>query len=546
MYYFLSDEGTEPDSTSNTEEPMEKVEETQTQEDKDTEEKTQDSERAQENEEVDVREKDQPEEAQEAVTDNKDMEATDSNASEEKPTQPVEDGQPENKLHGNGVEEEDKLKADKDLGPDGDVSHQEKKEEMKDTQEESKPDNAPDEDAGKQNDEIQPDSIQPSPSFEVIDGTTLYMNDLEPTPLPEEPPSRTETGEKLHDIPISDNANTFTMSASDVVDVPKEEDKSDVGPPSSLSFKSEDDIDPEAYRNILNKLHANPELKDKEGAIQQEMLKILRDPELKKNLLMKSLEPKKDILSPFSAQHQAAADALQMNQGQRHTGDNLDLKNIDSMLDEATHHYLSPDSSDEIVPTPSPAAGPNIVEGRPSSPLDKDVQGDIHPVDPLTLLQKEGVDTSHSHHEKIDITEEIPRSSDPSDEHLQPSMQHVPDDFYDPVQLAAELNTVQGSNPDVIIDPAQKDLNEDPAMNILEDQKDSKKQDSQEPSSNDSVPPSITEQVEEKVETNDDQEVPSPYLDSNLPPGMDTRPNIEQLTDSSYGEPGLRTGIRVS
>ena len=489
MYYFLSDEGKEPDSTSNTEEPMEKVEETQTQEDKDSEEKAPDSEGAQENEEEDIREKDKPEEAQEAASDNKDVEATDSNASEEKPTQPAEDGQPEDKLNGDGVEEEDKLEADTDLGPDGDVSNQGKKEEVKDTQEESKPDSAPDEDAGKQNNEIQPDSIQPSPSFEVIDGTTLYMNDLEPTPMPQEPPSRIETGEKLHDIPVSDAANTFTIRASNVVDVPKEEEKSDgsdVGPPASLSFKSEDDIDPEAYRNILNKLHANPELKDKEGAIQQEMLKILRDPELKKNLLMKTREPKKDILSPFSAQHQAAADALQMNQGQRHTGDNLDLKNIDAMLDEATNHYLYPDSSDKIVPTPSPAAGPNIVEGRPSSPLDKDVQGDIHPVDPLTLLQKEGMDTSHSHHEKIDITAEIPRSSDPSDEHLQPSMQQVPDDAYDPVKLAAELNTVEGSNPDVIVDPAQKDLNEDPAMNILEDQKDPTKQDSQEASSNES------------------------------------------------------------
>ncbi|XP_030855566.1 melanoma inhibitory activity protein 2 [Strongylocentrotus purpuratus] len=541
------DEGKEPDSTSNTEEPMEKVEETQKQEDKDTEEKTQDSQRAQENEEEDVREKDEPEEAQEAVSNNKDMEARDSNASEEKPTQPAEDGQQEDKLNGNGVEEEeDKHKADKDLGPDGDVSNQGQKEEVKDIQEESNPDSAPGEDAGKQDNEIQPDSIQPSPSYEVIDGTTLYMNDLEPTPLPQELPSRTETGEKLHDIPISDNANTFTMSASDIVDVPKVEEKRDEsGPPSSLSFKSEDDIDPEAYRNILNKLHANPELKDKEGAIQQEMLKILRDPELKKNLLMKTREPKKDILSPFSAQHLAAGDAVQMNQGQGHTQDNLDLKNIDAMLDEATNHYLSPDSSDEIVPTPSPAAGPNIVEGRPSSPLDKDVQGDIHPVDPLSLLHKEGVDTSHSDHEKIDITAEIPRSSDPSDEHLQPSMQQVPDDAYDPVKLAAELNTVQGSNPDVIVDPAQNDLNDDPAMKILEDQKDSTKQDSQEASSNDSLPPSSTEQVEEKVETNDDQEVPSPHLDSNLPPGMDTRPNIEQLTDSSYGEPGLRTGIRV-
>ncbi|XP_063958542.1 uncharacterized protein LOC129264571 isoform X2 [Lytechinus pictus] len=382
------------------------------------------------------------------------------------------------------------------------------------------------EDIVKQNDEIQPDSIQPSPSFEVIDGTTIYLNDLEPTPLPGEP--------------ASEKYNTFNIHSSDIVDVPKKEDsdESDVGPPSSFSFKSEDEIDPEAYRNILNKLHANPELRDKEGAIQQEMLKILRDPELKKNLLIKAHEPKRDILSPFRSQHPAPGDAVHMDQAQGHVDDNVDLQKLDAMQDES----VPLDDSDTAIPPL--ATGPNVVKGRPSSPLDKDEE-DINFVDPLALLQEDTEEPPLSINEKIDIAEEILKTKDFSSENLQPPV--PPDDPYDPVKLAAKLNTVKGSNPAVFGDPAQEVFNDDPALSALEDQNDPVEQESQEPSLNHShvTMPSDTEQVEDKVETIDDEEVPSPHLDSHLPPGVDTRPNVEELADSSYGEPGLRTSTRV-
>nr|XP_054758444.1 uncharacterized protein LOC129264571 isoform X2 [Lytechinus pictus] len=382
------------------------------------------------------------------------------------------------------------------------------------------------EDIVKQNDEIQPDSIQPSPSFEVIDGTTIYLNDLEPTPLPGEP--------------ASEKYNTFNIHSSDIVDVPKKEDsdESDVGPPSSFSFKSEDEIDPEAYRNILNKLHANPELRDKEGAIQQEMLKILRDPELKKNLLIKAHEPKRDILSPFRSQHPAPGDAVHMDQAQGHADDNVDLQKLDAMQDES----VPLDNADTAIPPL--ATGPNVVEGRPSSPLDKDEE-DINFVDPLALLQEDTEEPPLSINEKIDIAEEILKTKDFSSVNLQPPV--PPDDPYDPVKLAAKLNTVKGSNPAVFGDPAQEVFNDDPALSALEDQNDPVEQESQEPSLNDShvTMPSDTEQVEDKVETIDDEEVPSPHLDSHLPPGVDTRPDVEELADSSYGEPGLRTSTRV-
>ena len=196
-------------------------------------------------------------------------------------------------------------------------------------------------------DQVQ-EEIRPHPAFEVVDGTTIYLNDLEPTPLPSDPANEAkpdhntpqETPNPEHSD--SEQGDVFKMQASDVVDVHERADNGVAPPPTTFSVQSEEDIDPVAYRNILHKLHANPHLKDKEGAIQQEMLKILRNPELKKNLLVKPQPQKMNILSNFRSHPKPDQDIVTLTENQEEAEEEQLIENMPST--ENAHDNQSMDS----------------------------------------------------------------------------------------------------------------------------------------------------------------------------------------------------------
>ncbi|XP_072169402.1 uncharacterized protein [Diadema setosum] len=353
-----------------------------------------------------------------------------------------------------------------------------------------------------------------NPSIEVIDGTTIYLEDLEPTPMPNEPPIQSQ--EVNSQTP--QQTSVFTMQGSDIVDVPQGEreeegDEDDVAPPpTTFSMKSEEEIDPEAYRNILHRLHANPELSGKEGAIQQEMLKILRDPELKKTLLVKPPPaPKRDILSPFVPQPQADDDVSQQTN---------DLKRQEESQEGVPELPVEPKSENE----------------EPGDFTKED------PEDPVTILKTEGVDPEPHVH---------PPDSVPEPPHHQGTLEQTHDpyqateskqveegDTYDPAKLADVVDRAEG--PNTVVDTQ---LQQDPAGMEVESGNHAKYQEL--PSSFQDSP---SAEVKDAVNTSPVlPEVPSEgFQDQTAPEPGEAAPSGDTKVDGpdDYAEPLIRSSTR--
>ncbi|XP_071485639.1 uncharacterized protein [Diadema antillarum] len=358
------------------------------------------------------------------------------------------------------------------------------------------------------------EQILPNPSIEVIDGTTIYLEDLEPTPMPNEPPIQSQ--EVNSQTP--QQTSVFTMQGSDIVDMPQGEreeegDEDDVAPPpTTFSMKSEEEIDPEAYRNILHRLHANPELSGKEGAIQQEMLKILRDPELKKTLLVKPPPaPKRDILSPFVPQPQADGDVSQQTN---------DLKRQEESQEGVPELPVEPKTENE----------------EPGDFTKED------PEDPLTILKTEGVDPEpHAH--PPDSVPEPPLHQGSTEQTHNPyqateSKQVEEGDTYDPAKLADVVDRAEG--PNTVVDTQ---LQQDPAGMEVES---GNHAEYQEPPSTSQDSPSA--EVKGAVNTSPVlPEVPSEgFQDQAAPETGEAAPSGDTKVDGpdDYAEPLIRSSTR--